>query len=203
MSLGREPLYKVGRCEPRNAFPLALLFYIFRIDIKDLPRRVSSHRNASPRALSSQHYEEHCSEMGHDPVNQASFGKLIRSVFPSLKVGPHPFCNHSLPRLPLSPACSTTPMTPVVFPHFFCGQTRRLGTRGNSKYHYYGIRLKDSSDLIFEETQVPSGASLSCLVLTAVLAKNIDLRLRSWFMPTRLAGHTTSTATSLLARYAR
>jgi hypothetical protein len=27
-------------------------------------------------------------------------------------------------------------------------RTRRLGTRGNSKYHYYGIRIKPSSPLI-------------------------------------------------------
>ncbi|PNI25402.1 RFX2 isoform 10, partial [Pan troglodytes] len=26
-------------------------------------------------------------------------------------------------------------------------RTRRLGTRGNSKYHYYGIRLKPDSPL--------------------------------------------------------
>ena len=52
-----------------------------------------------------------------EPVNAASFGKLIRSVFPNLK-------------------------------------TRRLGTRGNSKYHYYGIRVKDESNLIFAPDQV-------------------------------------------------
>jgi len=51
------------------------------------------------------------SEESHqDPVNAASFGKLIRSVFIGLR-------------------------------------TRRIGTRGNSKYHYYGIRLKPSSAL--------------------------------------------------------
>lgn len=27
-------------------------------------------------------------------------------------------------------------------------RTRRLGTRGNSKYHYYGIRIKPGSNLI-------------------------------------------------------
>lgn len=27
-------------------------------------------------------------------------------------------------------------------------RTRRLGTRGNSKYHYYGIRLKPGSNLV-------------------------------------------------------
>ena len=49
-------------------------------------------------------------ETNQDPVNAASFGKLIRSVFLGLR-------------------------------------TRRIGTRGNSKYHYYGIRVKPNSTL--------------------------------------------------------
>lgn len=49
-------------------------------------------------------------ETRQEPVNAASFGKLIRSVFLGLR-------------------------------------TRRIGTRGNSKYHYYGIRVKPSSML--------------------------------------------------------
>lgn len=69
------------------------------------------------RSTLYQHYCDHCTLNRYDPVNQASFGKLIRSVFPNLK-------------------------------------TRRLGTRGNSKYHYYGIRLKDSSPLSFPTDQV-------------------------------------------------
>ncbi|XP_017322526.1 DNA-binding protein RFX2 isoform X2 [Ictalurus punctatus] len=56
------------------------------------------------------HYLRHCHEQKLDPVNAASFGKLIRSVFMGLR-------------------------------------TRRLGTRGNSKYHYYGIRVKPDSPL--------------------------------------------------------
>uniref|UniRef100_A0AAR2KYD8 DNA-binding protein RFX2 n=1 Tax=Pygocentrus nattereri TaxID=42514 RepID=A0AAR2KYD8_PYGNA len=56
------------------------------------------------------HYLRHCQEQKLDPVNAASFGKLIRSVFMGLR-------------------------------------TRRLGTRGNSKYHYYGIRVKPDSPL--------------------------------------------------------
>ncbi|ODM91888.1 DNA-binding protein RFX2 [Orchesella cincta] len=63
-----------------------------------------------PRSTLYNHYLRHCSEHKIDPVNAASFGKLIRSVFLGLR-------------------------------------TRRLGTRGNSKYHYYGIRLKPSSVL--------------------------------------------------------
>ncbi|CAI5442623.1 unnamed protein product [Caenorhabditis angaria] len=63
-----------------------------------------------PRCTLYDHYKKHCTEHRLDPVNAASFGKLIRSVFLGLR-------------------------------------TRRLGTRGNSKYHYYGIRIKPESPL--------------------------------------------------------
>ncbi|XP_068938947.1 DNA-binding protein RFX2 isoform X5 [Petaurus breviceps papuanus] len=71
-----------------------------------------------PRSSLYNHYLRHCQEHKLDPVNAASFGKLIRSVFVGLR-------------------------------------TRRLGTRGNSKYHYYGIRLKPDSPLnrLQEDTQ--------------------------------------------------
>ncbi|CAH0626849.1 unnamed protein product [Chrysodeixis includens] len=58
-----------------------------------------------PRSTLYAHYLRHCGTHRLEPVNAASFGKLIRSVFIGLR-------------------------------------TRRLGTRGNSKYHYYGIRAK-------------------------------------------------------------
>ncbi|XP_072295176.1 DNA-binding protein RFX2 isoform X2 [Eucyclogobius newberryi] len=71
-----------------------------------------------PRCSLYNHYLRHCQEQKLDPVNAASFGKLIRSVFMGLR-------------------------------------TRRLGTRGNSKYHYYGIRVKPDSPLnrLTEDTQ--------------------------------------------------
>ncbi|XP_072255555.1 MHC class II regulatory factor RFX1 isoform X4 [Pyxicephalus adspersus] len=64
-----------------------------------------------PRSTLYCHYLLHCQEQKLEPVNAASFGKLIRSVFMGLR-------------------------------------TRRLGTRGNSKYHYYGLRIKASSPLL-------------------------------------------------------
>ncbi|XP_055773649.1 MHC class II regulatory factor RFX1-like [Salvelinus fontinalis] len=64
-----------------------------------------------PRCTLYCHYLFHCQEHKLDPVNAASFGKLIRSVFMGLR-------------------------------------TRRLGTRGNSKYHYYGLRIKATSSLL-------------------------------------------------------
>jgi hypothetical protein len=56
------------------------------------------------------YYLHHSGQQQIEPVNPASFGKLIRSVYLGLR-------------------------------------TRRLGTRGNSKYHYYGIRVKANSPL--------------------------------------------------------
>uniref|UniRef100_A0A5S6Q8Q4 RFX-type winged-helix domain-containing protein n=1 Tax=Trichuris muris TaxID=70415 RepID=A0A5S6Q8Q4_TRIMR len=73
-----------------------------------------------PRCTLYNHYLKHCTEHKLDPVNAASFGKLIRSVFLGLR-------------------------------------TRRLGTRGNSKYHYYGIRMKPDSPLSrFSEENIMS-----------------------------------------------
>lgn len=59
-----------------------------------------------PRSVLYDHYLEYCQAQNTEPVNSATFGKIIRSVFPTLR-------------------------------------TRRLGTRGNSKYHYFGIGLKN------------------------------------------------------------
>lgn len=70
-----------------------------------------------PRSVLYSHYNEHCQQNRIEPVNAASFGKLIRSVFIGLR-------------------------------------TRRLGTRGNSKYHYYGIRIKPGSTLAKNVDQV-------------------------------------------------
>eukprot|EP01134_Creolimax_fragrantissima_P003798 CFRG3798T1 len=62
-----------------------------------------------PRQSVYDKYEEYSKIYNLGPCNNATFGKLIRSIFPNLK-------------------------------------TRRLGTRGNSKYHYYGIREKDENN---------------------------------------------------------
>uniref|UniRef100_A0AAY4BQQ3 RFX-type winged-helix domain-containing protein n=1 Tax=Denticeps clupeoides TaxID=299321 RepID=A0AAY4BQQ3_9TELE len=61
-----------------------------------------------PRSALYMHYLDFCEKNGTQPVNAASFGKIIRQQFPELT-------------------------------------TRRLGTRGQSKYHYYGIAVKESS----------------------------------------------------------
>ncbi|KAK6318052.1 hypothetical protein J4Q44_G00113430 [Coregonus suidteri] len=61
-----------------------------------------------PRSAVYMHYLDFCEKHDTQPVNAASFGKIIRQQFPQLT-------------------------------------TRRLGTRGQSKYHYYGIAVKESS----------------------------------------------------------
>ena len=76
-------------------------------------------------------------ETNQDPVNAASFGKLIRSVFLGLR-------------------------------------TRRIGTRGNSKYHYYGIRVKPTSSLNQFDNEGSPSQGIS-----------IDIRL-IWHLPIKI-----------------
>jgi RFX DNA-binding domain len=63
-------------------------------------------------------YCDYSDDNGKPYLNSASFGKVIRSVFPLIS-------------------------------------TRRLGTRGNSKYHYYGIRCKTDPSLSVEARPPP------------------------------------------------
>ncbi|CAN8010838.1 unnamed protein product, partial [Ixodes pacificus] len=70
-----------------------------------------------PRNTLYLHYVDFCTRNTMQPVNAASFGKIIRQQFPQLT-------------------------------------TRRLGTRGQSRYHYYGIAIKEAS-LYFESRQPP------------------------------------------------
>ncbi|XP_050716547.1 transcription factor RFX4-like isoform X3 [Eriocheir sinensis] len=61
-----------------------------------------------PRNTLYLHYVDFCDKKSLQPVNAASFGKIIRQQFPGLT-------------------------------------TRRLGTRGQSRYHYYGIAIREGS----------------------------------------------------------
>eukprot|EP01119_Soliformovum_irregulare_P000765 TRINITY_DN10562_c0_g1_i1.p1 TRINITY_DN10562_c0_g1~~TRINITY_DN10562_c0_g1_i1.p1 ORF type:complete len:811 (-),score=186.33 TRINITY_DN10562_c0_g1_i1:169-2601(-) len=82
----------------------------------------SAEGTSLPRSTLYAHYVAFCQSATIEPVNAASFGKLIRSIFPHLK-------------------------------------TRRLGTRGHSKYHYYGIQIKSTSDLKLPAIQTsPDGS---------------------------------------------
>ncbi|OQV25959.1 MHC class II regulatory factor RFX1 [Hypsibius exemplaris] len=64
-----------------------------------------------PRSTVFHHYVRHCRRIGIEQMNQATFGKVIRSVFPAIR-------------------------------------SRRLGTRGQSRYHYYGLRINLKSPLL-------------------------------------------------------
>lgn len=46
-------------------------------------------------------------------------------------------------------------------------RTRRLGTRGNSKYHYYGIRVKPGSGLMVTLDDQPKNSVASTTMATA------------------------------------
>ena len=61
-----------------------------------------------PRNVVYFNYVDFCGRNGMQPVNAASFGKIIRQLFQNLT-------------------------------------TRRLGTRGQSRYHYYGLSIKQDS----------------------------------------------------------
>ncbi|KAI8882075.1 hypothetical protein K501DRAFT_252029 [Backusella circina FSU 941] len=81
-----------------------------------------------PRKDMYEHYRVSCIAAGMEPVNSATFGKLLRSVFPDLK-------------------------------------TRRLGVRGQSKYHYCGIRLRSGeSEIVL--TSEPSTSSTALVSTT-------------------------------------
>ncbi|KAI9089989.1 RFX DNA-binding domain-containing protein [Phlyctochytrium arcticum] len=82
-----------------------------------------------PRQNLYDHYCSYCLEHRIDPVNSASFGKLIRTVFPDIK-------------------------------------TRRLGTRGKSKYHYCGIRIRSSAAPMLHR-QVQAADATAAMVAAA------------------------------------
>lgn len=71
-----------------------------------LMRNCEVSTGATPRNRVYARYVSLCATERLKPLNPASFGKLVRAVFPDIK-------------------------------------TRRLGVRGQSKYHYCGIRLRD------------------------------------------------------------
>jgi hypothetical protein len=80
-----------------------------------------------PRSALYMHYVDFCSRNCIQPVNAASFGKIIRQQFPQLT-------------------------------------TRRLGTRGQSRYHYYGIAVRESS--VYFQLQYSRKSGSRCVILT-------------------------------------
>lgn len=79
--------YFVGKTEE---FKLAILFYSLAVCVcVQLQWLLDNYETAEgvslPRSSLYNHYLRHCQEQKLDPVNAASFGKLIRSVFMGLR----------------------------------------------------------------------------------------------------------------------
>lgn len=77
--------------------------------------------NSVPRNRVFSHYATRCGTERVPPLNPASFGKLVRIIFPAI-------------------------------------QTRRLGMRGESKYHYVDLSLVDDQQDTTETSVGPSAA---------------------------------------------
>ncbi|KAI4239471.1 MAG: hypothetical protein LQ349_000341 [Xanthoria aureola] len=77
--------------------------------------------NSVPRNRVFSHYATRCGTERVPPLNPASFGKLVRIIFPAI-------------------------------------QTRRLGMRGESKYHYVDLSLVDDQQDATETNAGPSAA---------------------------------------------
>lgn len=94
-----------------------------------------------PRCTLYYHYLLHCQEQKLEPVNAASFGKLIRSVFMGLRtrrLGTR--YTHAHTHTDYSKRVSQVTVVIFLF--------SRVCSRGNSKYHYYGLRIKSGSPLL-------------------------------------------------------
>lgn len=88
---------------------LVCLYYVWRTNILRLRSVCRTAKTSVPRNRVYSKYAERCGTDRVIPLNPASFGKLVRVIFPGI-------------------------------------QTRRLGVRGESKYHYVDLALINDSD---------------------------------------------------------
>lgn len=98
-------------------------------------------KSSVPRSLMYSHYHSFCSHASVKAVNAASFGTPSCPscrCFSRHEVDAHTTVHSPYMFVPAGKLIRS------VFPDL---KTRRLGTRGNSKYHYYGIRIKTTSPL--------------------------------------------------------
>lgn len=91
-----------------------------------------------PRNRVYSHYATRCGTERVVPLNPASFGKLVRVIFPGI-------------------------------------QTRRLGVRGESKYHYVDLALCDGDEE--DQTQIMNGEGDS----TSEFKRSTSINSRSDF----------------------
>ena len=85
-----------------------------------------------PRCEVYCYYVDFCNRSQHQPVNAASFGKVISTWTKDL----------IRLYLRLNFRAFLSQVIRQMFPHL---TTRRLGTRGKSRYHYYGLAVKKES----------------------------------------------------------
>lgn len=95
-----------------------------------------------PRCTLYCHYLLHCQEHKLEPVNAASFGKLIRSVFMGLRTR-RLGTRYTHRRTHAEKMCQTG--AAAQYHKYMCVN---MCSRGNSKYHYYGLRIKSGSPLL-------------------------------------------------------
>lgn len=88
-------------------------FHVFRID-----QVCEKGKGSVPRGRVYANYVSRCATERVTVLNPASFGKLVRVLFPGLK-------------------------------------TRRLGVRGESKYHYVNFSLKEDQPDLVQNHQAP------------------------------------------------
>ncbi len=101
-----SPCFGKTHCYP---FPRSALTKTFR-----LHAMCKKSNNSVPRNRVFLHYATRCGTERVPPLNPASFGKLVRIIFPGI-------------------------------------QTRRLGMRGESKYHYVDLSLIEDPQAVGDE----------------------------------------------------
>ena len=110
-----------------------------------------------PRNRVFSHYATRCGTERVPPLNPASFGKLVRIIFPGI-------------------------------------QTRRLGVRGESKYHYVDLSLVDEQqDDVLDVERVQIIRDVSVPSERPNLKRYVSMTRTIWFFPSRIWMNESST----------
>jgi len=118
-----------GPNSERTRQVFAMLWYAYSISLPSEPRHINfacrinqvctKGKGSVPRGRVYANYASRCATERITVLNPASFGKLVRVLFPGLK-------------------------------------TRRLGVRGESKYHYVNFSLMEEQPEVRDPTAIPS-----------------------------------------------